>query len=92
MLGWIISGLAADAMRIARLESVIVGSFGAAIGGILVVGLWTGIDPSLLVFSWAKLALGALGALAALGVLAIFRRAIGPMQRGKSPRKHRFYD
>ncbi|MGA0569712.1 GlsB/YeaQ/YmgE family stress response membrane protein [Variovorax sp. VNK109] len=90
-MGWIISGLSADAQRMFRLEAVLVGTAGAALGG-LVIGdiVWSSTATS--DFSIGKLALATAGASILLFLLFRFKKAVGPLRPHKQRSRHRFYD
>jgi uncharacterized membrane protein YeaQ/YmgE (transglycosylase-associated protein family) len=87
-LGWLAGLLTPGAGRILMVESVLVGIFGAFIGGDFIVAMVTSgvVDPT--IFSVRSLALAIAGAVVMLILLRLMRRAVGPLRTGKAkPRR-----
>lgn len=83
LVGSALGGLAgvmhADKSKVFRIEGVLVGIFGAFVGGdFLVAMLW---GPKAAGVSAVGLAMAVVGAVAMLALLALMRRAVGPMPR-----------
>ena len=70
--------------KVQRLEEVLVGVFGAFIGGEFVVDLFRSGAPATTGFSVAALGMGILGAVVMLTLLKMMRGAVGPLRSGKS--------
>ena len=91
MVGALLGGaaclLAGTREKILILESVGVGMFGAFIGGDLVASMLSHGKTNDTVFSMGSLGLAAAGGLVTLALLRLMRRAVGPMQRSKGPRR-----
>lgn len=78
-LGTLAGALQADKGKVYRIESVLVGVFGAFVGGdFLVAMLW---GPAAGV--GVGLAMAVLGAVVMLVLLSVMRRAVGPLQPAK---------
>lgn len=69
--------------KVQRLEEVLVGVFGAFIGGEFVVDLLRSSPPAP-GFSIAALGMGILGAVVMLTLLKMMRGVVGPLRSGKS--------
>lgn len=74
--------------KVQRLEELLVGVFGAFIGGEFVVDLFRSSAPAP-GFSVAALGMGILGAVVMLTLLKMMRGAVGPLRPGKSPTARR---
>jgi uncharacterized membrane protein YeaQ/YmgE (transglycosylase-associated protein family) len=83
-IGWIAAGVMGGGARIARVESVLVGVFGAVLGGDFVGNMVLGTRPDANAFDVAALVLAAVCGLAAVLLLAVMRRAVGPLKNSKS--------
>lgn len=83
MLGWLAGTLMGSTGKVQRLEEVLVGVFGAFIGGEFVVDLLRSSAPAP-GFSVAALGMGILGAVVMLTLLKMMRGAVGPLRSGKS--------
>lgn len=96
-IGWLASQLAASSGgAVGRIESILVGVFGAFVGGEFVADLLTQAVPAVAAlpgaavvpipavpFSMLALALAATGSVVMLILLAVMRKAVGPMQPHK---------
>jgi uncharacterized membrane protein YeaQ/YmgE (transglycosylase-associated protein family) len=84
VIGWIVGTVAGKNTYASRIEDVLVGVFGAFIGGEFLADMVRDaavVDPG---FTITALALAVAGALGMLGLLAVMRRAVGPMRAGES--------
>jgi uncharacterized membrane protein YeaQ/YmgE (transglycosylase-associated protein family) len=80
-LGGLAGAMHADKSKVFRIESVLVGIFGAFVGGdFLVAMLW---GPKTAGVGAVGLAMAVLGAVVMLALLSLMRRAVGPMQPAK---------
>lgn len=80
-LGGLAGAMQADKSKVFRIESVLVGIFGAFIGGdFLVAMLW---GPKAGGVGAAGLAMAVVGAVVMLALLSVMRRAVGPMRPAK---------
>jgi uncharacterized membrane protein YeaQ/YmgE (transglycosylase-associated protein family) len=75
--------------KVQRLEELLVGVFGAFIGGEFVVDLFRSATPAAPGFSVAALGMGILGAVVMLTLLKMMRGVVGPLRPGKSPSARR---
>jgi len=73
--------------KIIVLENLGVGVFGAYIGGDFVAAMLSHGKTNGTVFSMSSLGLAVGGAVVTLLLLKLMRRAVGPMQRSKGPRR-----
>jgi uncharacterized membrane protein YeaQ/YmgE (transglycosylase-associated protein family) len=87
--GWIASTVMPVPGLASRIETVLVGVFGAFIGGEFVSTL-VGTPAPATVFRPAALGLAFGGALALLALLAVFRQAVGPLRPHKVPKKRTY--
>lgn len=82
LLGWISSLMMKGEGRIALIENLLVGVFGAFIGGDFVVSLMNkGVVAT--GFSMGSLAFAVVGAVTMLLALKLMRGAVGPLRSGK---------
>lgn len=80
-LGGLAGAVQADKSTVFRIESVLVGIFGAFVGGdFLVAMLW---GPKAGGVSAVGLAMAVVGAVVMLALLSVMRRAVGPMRPAK---------
>lgn len=80
-LGGLAGAMHADKSKVFRIESVLVGVFGAFVGGdFLVAMLW---GPKAGGVSAAGLAMAVAGAVVLLALLSVMRRAVGPLRPAK---------
>lgn len=80
-LGGLAGAMQADKSKVFRIESVLVGVFGAFVGGdFLVAMLW---GPKAGGVSAVGLAMAVAGAIVLLALLSVMRRAVGPMRPAK---------
>lgn len=70
--------------RISRIEDVLVGVFGAFVGGSFLVAMVSGAPAPDAGFSPVSLVMAVLGGVAALLLLRLMRRVAGPLKAGKS--------
>jgi uncharacterized membrane protein YeaQ/YmgE (transglycosylase-associated protein family) len=87
-LGWLAGSVAGKITRTSRIEDVLVGVFGAFIGGEAVANAVRG-PVAGGGFTISGLALAATGAVTMLVVLWFLRRAVGPLRPGTSRVKRR---
>ncbi len=89
LIGWAAGLFMAAHGRSVVIENVLVGAFGAFIGGDAIVSLLsTGVvDPK--VFKIGSLGIAIATSVAMLGLLQLMRHAVGPMKNGKSRAKDR---
>ena len=73
--------------KIVILENLGVGVFGAYIGGDFIAAMLSHGKTNDAVFSMTSLGLAVGSAVVTLLLLKLMRRAVGPMQRSKSPRR-----
>ncbi len=71
------------ASKTARIEEVLVGVFGAFIGGEFIATQVMG-PSAQTTFSMSGLSMAVVAALVMLGLLALMRRVVGPLKSGKS--------
>ncbi|MRD48466.1 GlsB/YeaQ/YmgE family stress response membrane protein [Caenimonas koreensis] len=86
-IGFLVGGVIKKGTKTELIESILVGVLGAFIGGEFLAAQFNSgtAAPS---FGFA-LALAVATSFAMLGVLAIFRKAVGPLKQGKSRQKNR---
>ncbi|MES2189552.1 MAG: GlsB/YeaQ/YmgE family stress response membrane protein [Pseudomonadota bacterium] len=87
VLGWIAGLLAKSGDRIVIIENVLVGIFGAYIGGDFVAALLSHGATNDKDFSAGSLGLSVLGAIVMLLILKLLRKSVGPMKPAKGPRR-----
>jgi uncharacterized membrane protein YeaQ/YmgE (transglycosylase-associated protein family) len=87
IIGWAFGLLGAGSGKVSRLEEVLVGVFGAFVGGEFVADMLRGSSTE--AFSASSLGLAAAGAVVLLVLLKIMRGAVGPLRSGKSPSARR---
>jgi uncharacterized membrane protein YeaQ/YmgE (transglycosylase-associated protein family) len=88
--GWLCTLMMKAPVRSAQIENILVGMFGAFIGGDFVAEQISGAKISE-GFHMSSLGLAVAGAVIALSLLMLMRKAVGPMQKGKSSQKKRDY-
>ncbi|GAB3655015.1 GlsB/YeaQ/YmgE family stress response membrane protein [Ramlibacter alkalitolerans] len=86
--GWMAGTVMRAPGLASRVENVLVAIFGAFIGGEFLAALLAGPEPAT-AFRTSALGLAIAGALGLLGLLAVFRKAVGPMRPHKLRRKAR---
>lgn len=80
-LGGLAGAMQADKSKVFRIESVLVGVFGAFVGGdFLVAMLW---GPTAAGVTAVGFAMAVVGAVVMLVLLSVMRRAVGPMRPAK---------
>lgn len=87
VLGWASGLLMASGGRIVLIENVLVGVFGAYIGGDFVASMLNGGVVNDIDFSLRSLGLAIAGAVLMLLALCLMRRMVGPMKPSKAPRR-----
>ncbi len=85
VVGWIAGLLAKSGDRTVIIENVLVGVFGAYIGGDFVASLLSHGATNDRDFSAGSLGLSVVGAVVALLLLKLMRKAVGPMRPAKKP-------
>lgn len=88
-IGFVLGSMLSKRSRIGRIEEVLVGVFGAFIGGEFVADMLRGPIATSTQGFGVKLILAVAGALAMLGLLALMRRSVGPMRNSKSRARDR---
>ncbi|HSH91790.1 MAG TPA: hypothetical protein VK996_17530 [Ramlibacter sp.] len=90
IIGWLaaITIVSAAGNKTVILENVLVGMFGAFIGGDFVAALLNGGVVNDKVFKLSSLMLAGAGALVLLLVLKLMRHVVGPMKAGKSKKRN----
>ena len=83
-IGWIVGTISGKSTYATRVEDMLIGVFGAFIGGEFLAAMVRGSAAPEPGFSAMALALAVGGAVGMLGLLAVMRRAVGPMRAGKS--------
>ncbi len=87
ILGFLASLSGGEGTIVMRIESVLVGVFGAFLGGeFIAVYLLSPAMQKSINAATVGMAIG--GAVVALGLLMAMRKAVGPMKAGKSKRRH----
>lgn len=90
VIGWLASLMMAGGGRVILIENVLVGVFGAFIGGEFLAAVTGMVEPKDTSFHFSALLLAVGTALALLLVLKLMRGAVGPLRSGKSrPRDRR---
>ena len=87
-VGWLVGHAMGSSGKVVRIEEVLVGVFGAFIGGEFVPGVLRGDgpDPG---FTGTALACAVAGAVVMLLVLRTMRKAVGPLRTSRSPASRR---
>ena len=75
--------------RVALVENLLVGVFGAFIGGDFVAALFNGGVVDDKVFKVGSLGMAIAGAVVLLLMLRLMQRVVGPLQAGKAKPRHR---
>ncbi|MEJ8839139.1 GlsB/YeaQ/YmgE family stress response membrane protein [Ramlibacter sp. AN1133] len=88
LAGWIAGVFVPTRSLINRIENVLVGVFGAFIGGEFVARVALGTTPGS-GFQASSLMLAIAGAIGLLGLLSVMRKAVGPMRPHKLRKKPR---
>ena len=83
-IGWVAGLMASDGGRIVMIENILVGVFGAFIGGDFLVAMVGAVAPKDTDFHMVSLAMAMGGAVTLLLVLKAMRGAVGPMRGSKS--------
>lgn len=86
-MGWAMGSLMADT-KIGRVEAILVGVFGAFIGGEFIADMFRGAAAAASQGLGTKLILAAGSAGVMLAMLAVLRHAVGPQQKSKSRARH----
>ncbi|MDB4906926.1 MAG: hypothetical protein JWO05_1710 [Gemmatimonadetes bacterium] len=89
LIGWLAALMSSSEGRVALIESVLVGVFGAFIGGDFVVSMINKGVTNDKVFSVGSLAYAIAGAVVMLLILKLLRHSVGPMRAGKSKSRDR---
>jgi uncharacterized membrane protein YeaQ/YmgE (transglycosylase-associated protein family) len=87
-VGWLSGVLGAGSGKVNRIEEVLVGVFGAFIGGEFVADMLRG--KSTETFSMSSLGLAAAGAVVMLLLLKVMRGAVGPLVAKKRPAARKY--
>ena len=87
VIGAFVGGVIRKGGKTEMIEGICVGVMGAFIGGEFLATQFKGADP--VAGFPMSLGLATAAACAALAILAVFRRAIGPLRAGKSRQKNR---
>lgn len=82
-VGWIAGAMAGGSGKVSRTEDVLVGVFGAFIGGEFIADMLRGKSSG--TFSISSLGLAVAGAVVMLLVLKVMRGAVGPLHVKKRP-------
>jgi uncharacterized membrane protein YeaQ/YmgE (transglycosylase-associated protein family) len=88
--GWLASRMMDAPARSAQIENILIGMFGAFIGGEFVSAQISGTAVAT-GFHFSSLVLSIAGAVVLLLLLKLMRKTVGPMQKGKSNAKKRDY-
>ena len=86
MAGWLATRMMNVPARSAQIENILIGMFGAFIGGEFVSEQISGASVTT-GFHVSSLGLAVAGAVVALLLLRLMRKVVGPMQKGKSKKK-----
>jgi uncharacterized membrane protein YeaQ/YmgE (transglycosylase-associated protein family) len=78
-----------DGGRVALVENLLVGVFGAFIGGDFVAAMISGGVVNDKVFKVGSLAMAIAGAVVLLLMLRLMQRVVGPLRAGKAKPRHR---
>jgi uncharacterized membrane protein YeaQ/YmgE (transglycosylase-associated protein family) len=89
VVGFLASYVVPGEGRIMRIEAVLVGVFGAFIGGDFVPAMLAATPAAKPAFSVAGMGAAILGAVAGIAVLVVMRKVVGPMRAGKSAVRRR---
>lgn len=87
LIGFLGGFLMQSAGRMLMVENVLVGAFGAVVGGEFVIAMITKGPVSADVFSARGLLFAVAGAVVAVLLLRLMRRAVGPMRLSKSKQR-----
>lgn len=87
-IGWVLGSLLTKGTKTELIESMLVGVFGAFIGGEFVAAQIHGTRPGVPAFAMS-LGLSVGCACAMLALLGLMRRVVGPMKAGKSKSRDR---
>lgn len=88
LAGWLSSRLLSQPSRSAQIENLVVGMFGAFVGGDFVAAQLNG-GVTAPEFRISSLGLAVLGSVVMLALLQWMRKAVGPLKRGRSSQKKR---
>lgn len=88
--GWLATRMMNAPARSAQIENILIGMFGAFIGGEFVSAQLSGAAVAT-GFHMSSLALAVVGAVVLLLLLKLMRKIVGPMQKSKSSQKKRDY-
>jgi uncharacterized membrane protein YeaQ/YmgE (transglycosylase-associated protein family) len=88
--GWLTTHMMNAPARSAQIENILIGMFGAFIGGEFVSVQVSGAAVAT-GFHMSSLALAIAGAVVMLLLLKLMRKVVGPMQKGRSNAKKRDY-
>jgi uncharacterized membrane protein YeaQ/YmgE (transglycosylase-associated protein family) len=88
--GWLATRMMNAPARSAQIENILIGMFGAFIGGEFVSAQVSGAAVAT-GFHMSSLALAIAGAVVMLLLLRLMRKVVGPMQKGRSNQKKRDY-
>jgi uncharacterized membrane protein YeaQ/YmgE (transglycosylase-associated protein family) len=88
--GWLATRMMNAPARSAQIENILIGMFGAFIGGEFVSAQVSGIAVAT-GFHMSSLAFAIAGAVALLLLLKLMRKVVGPMQKSRSSQKKRDY-
>ena len=88
-VGWLAALMMGNAGKTVMIENVLVGVFGAFIGGDFIASQLNGgvVNDTDFRIGWLGLALG--GAVVMLVLLRLMRRVVGPMRAHKTPNRRR---
>jgi uncharacterized membrane protein YeaQ/YmgE (transglycosylase-associated protein family) len=84
--GWLLTRMSSDSSKSNTIENILIGMFGAFIGGDFVAVQISGAAVAT-DFHFSSLLLAIVGALVMLGLLYLMRKAVGPMRNGVSKKK-----
>jgi uncharacterized membrane protein YeaQ/YmgE (transglycosylase-associated protein family) len=83
-IGWLAGNMAGKQTHISRIEDVLVGVFGAFVGGSFLVSMVSGAPAPDAGFSVVSLFMAIVGGVTGLLLLGLMRRVVGPLKAGKS--------
>jgi uncharacterized membrane protein YeaQ/YmgE (transglycosylase-associated protein family) len=90
LAGWLLTRIMQSPARSAQIENILIGVFGAFMGGDFVAVQFSG--PAVAQgFHFTSLLLAIAGALVMLLLLQLMRKLVGPLRQGKSSQKKRDY-
>jgi uncharacterized membrane protein YeaQ/YmgE (transglycosylase-associated protein family) len=89
LVGWLAVMQSTGSGRVAVVENLLVGVFGAFIGGDFVAAMLNGGVVDDKVFKVGSLAMAIAGAVVLLLMLRLMQRVVGPLQAGKAKPRHR---